>query len=123
MRNHENSITISTAGHGDHAKDYSGLRAALHRWEMKNGLRDSDGFIKNSLWKGKNRRNLFRRRPTTIQIQTTIPFRKTRKIPQHPKAGNELEKFPVMLRLDGHLVMVVIVGQFEMHLADFILQR
>ena len=123
MRNHENSITISTAGHGDPAKDYSGLRAALHRWEMKNGLRDSDGFIKNSLWKGKNRRNLFRRRPTTIQIQTTIPFRKTRKIPQHPKAGNELEKFPVMLRLDGHLVMVVIVGQFEMHLADFILQR
>jgi hypothetical protein len=66
MRNNENSITISTAGHGDPAKDYAGLRAALYRWEMRNGLRDTDGFIKNSLWKGKNRRNLFRRRGTTL---------------------------------------------------------
>jgi hypothetical protein len=28
-----------------------------------------------------------------------------------------------MLRLDGPILMVVILGQFEMHLADFLVQR
>jgi len=62
-------------------------------------------------------------RGTRSQIQTPLPFRKTRKIPQYPKAGNQLEKFPVMLRLDGPILMVVILGQFEMRFTDFLIQR
>ena len=97
MRNNENSITISTAGHGDPAKDYAGLRAALYRWEMKNGLRNTDGFIKNSLWKGKNRKNLSRRRPTALPKPPT-----TSQTPTHENFAPIAiaSEFPLTLTID-----------------------
>ena len=124
MRNNENSITISTAGHGDPAKDYAGLRAALHRWEMKNGLRDSDGFIKNSLWKGKNRRNLFRRRPTTIPKPPALFNPPT---PENFVPFATASEFPLTLSINpqGELTVTDHHGDHEFFLtfSEFLAQR
>jgi hypothetical protein len=68
--NSDNSITISTAGHGDPAKDYAGLRAALIRWETKNGLRGADGFLKASHFNRRNKNNLLRSRTKTSSPKT-----------------------------------------------------
>ena len=99
--NSDNSITISTAGHGDPAKDYAGLRAALHRWEMKNGLRDAEGFLKTSHFNRRKKNTLMRIR-TRTSSQRTAEMQSGAAISASPSSI-----FPLTLSLDAHDVLTV----------------
>ena len=98
--NADMSISVSTAGHTDPAKGYAGLRAALIRWETRNGLRDSDGMLKSS--------NFNRNKTTLMRIRT----RASNQGKADMQSGAAISAappsiFPLTLSLDAHDVLTV----------------
>lgn len=118
--NCETSITVSTAGHSDPAKDYAGLRAALIRWETRNGLRDCDGLLKSSY---------FKRNKTTLQrIRTRASNQRKANMQSGAAISAETPSmFPLYLTISasGMLLVTEINGsrEFTMTLPDWLKQR
>ena len=98
--NADMSISVSTAGHTDPAKGYAGLRAALIRWETRNGLRDSDGMLKSSHF-NRNKTTLMRIR-TRASNQGKADMQSGAAISAAPPSI-----FPLTLSLDPHDVLTV----------------
>ena len=119
--NSDNSITISTAGHGDPAKDYAGLRAALHRWEMKNGLRDAEGFLKTSHFNRRNKNTLMRIR-TRASSQKNAEMQRGAAISAAPSSI-----FPLQLTISSEGALRVTEqngsGEYSFSWSEFLAQR
>jgi len=119
--NSDNSITISTAGHGDPAKDYAGLRAALIRWETKNGLRGADGFLKASHFNRRNKNNLLRSR-TRTSSRRTADLQSGAAISAAPSSI-----FPLHLTITSEGALIVTEqngsGEFSFSWSEFLAQR
>ena len=118
--NADMSISVSTAGHTDPAKGYAGLRAALIRWETRNGLRDSDGMLKSS--------NFNRNKTTLMRIRT----RACNQGKADMQSGAAISAappsiFPLTLSLDAHDVLTVTEThdghQYALPFPEFLSQR
>ena len=118
--NADMSISVSTAGHTDPAKGYAGLRAALIRWETRNGLRDSDGMLKSS--------NFNRNKTTLMRIRT----RASNQGKADMQSGAAISAappsiFPLTLSLDAHDVLTVTEThdghQYALPFPEFLSQR
>ena len=118
--NADMSISVSTAGHTDPAKGYAGLRAALIRWETRNGLRDSDGLLKSSHF-NRNKTTLMRIR-TRASNQGKADMQSGAAISAAPPA-----MFPLYLTISesGMPLVTEINGsrEFTMTLPDWLKQR
>lgn len=98
--NADMSITVSTAGHTDPAKGYAGLRAALIRWETRNGLRDSDGMLKSS--------HFNRTKTTLMRIRTRASSQRNAEMQSGAAISAAPSSiFPLILSLDAHDVLTV----------------
>jgi hypothetical protein len=119
--NADMSISVSTAGHTDPAKDYAGLRAALIRWETTNGLRDADGFLKTSHFNRRNKTTLLRSR-TRASNQGKADMQSGAAISAAPPS-----MFPLTLTMSSSNMAIVteINGsrEFTMTLPDWLKQR
>lgn len=118
--NADMSISVSTAGHTDPAKGYAGLRAALIRWETRNGLRDGDGLLKSSHF-NRNKTTLMRIR-TRASNQGKANMQSGAAISSAPPS-----MFPLYLTLSesGMPLVTEINGsrEFTMTLPDWLKQR
>ena len=118
--NADMSISVSTAGHTDPAKGYAGLRAALIRWETRNGLRDSAGMLKSSHF-NRNKTTLMRIR-TRASIQRKAEMQSGAAISAAPPS-----MFPLYLTISesGMPLVTEINGsrEFTMTLPDWLKQR
>jgi len=118
--NADMSISVSTAGHTDPAKGYASLRAALRRWETRNGLRDSDGMLKASHF-NRNKTTLMRIR-TRASNQGKADMQSGAAISAAPPS-----MFPLYLTISesGMPLVTEINGsrEFTMTLGDWLKQR
>ena len=119
--NADMSISVSTAGHTDPAKGYAGLRAALIRWETRNGLRDSEGFLKTSHFNRRKKNTLMRIR-TRTSSQRTPEMQSGAAISAAPSSI-----FPLTISLDAHDVLTVTEThdghQYALPFPEFLSQR